>query len=75
MENDQKNSIYPSVQFSCMLEQLIVAELDISNKWHLTNHLWSLILNLEFKPTSLNSLLVALAQSTAYCHVIIIALH
>ena len=28
MKNDQKNPFYPSVPFSCMLEQLIVAELD-----------------------------------------------
>ena len=34
-------------------------------------HMWSLNLNLEFKPISFNLLLVALAQSTTYCHVII----
>ena len=34
-------------------------------------HIWSLNLNLGFKPTPFNMLLVALAQSTAYCHDII----
>ena len=40
-------------------------------------HIWSLNLNLRFKPTPFNMLLAALAQSTAYCHVIvcIILLH
>ena len=46
---------------------------------HLNNHIWSLNLNLVFKPTSFNLLLVALAQTTAYCHVTfmhhIVALH
>src|SRR6266498_229772 len=34
-------------------------------------YIWSLNLNLAFKPTPFKLLLVALAQSTAYCHVII----
>ena len=71
MKNDQKNPIYPSVPFSCMLEQLIVAEQGKSYVWHLNIHIWSLNLNLGFKPTSFNLLLVALAQITAYCHVMI----
>ena len=54
MKNDQKNPIYPSVPFSCMLEQLIATVLDKSNEWHLNNHMWSLNLNLGFKPTSFN---------------------
>ena len=54
MKNYQKNSVFPSVPFPCMLEQLKVAELDQTNKWHLTNHIWSLNLNLVFKPTSFN---------------------
>ena len=33
--------------------------------------MWSLNLNLGFKPTSFNLLLVALAQTTAYFHVMI----
>ena len=54
MKNDQKNPIYPSVPFSCMIEQLIATVQDKSNKWHLNNHMWSLNLNLGFKPTTLN---------------------
>ena len=70
MKNDQKNPIYPSVPFSCMLEQLIAAVQHKSNKGHLNNHIWSLNLNLVFKPTSFNLLLVALAQNTFIlpCH-------
>ena len=34
-------------------------------------YIWSLNLNLVFKPTPFNLLLVALAQTTAYCHVMI----
>ena len=71
MKNDQKNPIYPSVPFSCMLEQLIAAVQHKSIKWHLNNHIWSLNLNLVFKPTSFKSQLGALAQITSYCHVII----
>ena len=63
MKNYQKNSRNPSVPFSCMLEQLIAAG-------NLNNHIWSLNLNLVFKPTSFNLLLVALAQNTFIlpCH-------
>ena len=83
MKNYQKNSRNPSVPFSCMLEQLIAAVQHKSIKWHLNNHIWSLNLNLVFKPTSFNLLLVALAQNTfilpchsmhhivAYCHVLL----
>ena len=71
MKNDQKNPIYPSVPVSCMLEQLMTTVQDNSIKWHLNNHMWSLNLNLVFKPTPFNLLLVALAQPTAYCHVMI----
>ena len=70
MKNDQKNPIYPSVPFSCMLEQLIPGDQVKSIKWHLNSHIWSLNLNLVFKPTPFNLLLDALGQSTAYCHVI-----
>ena len=56
--------------FSCMSEQCLSSVLDKTNKWHLNNHIWSLNLNLVFKPTSFNLLLVALAQSTTYFHVI-----
>ena len=70
MKNDQKNPIYPSVPFSCMFEQCLSSVLDKTNKGHLNNHIWSLNLNLVFKPTSFNLLLVALAQNTFIlpCH-------
>ena len=54
MKNDQKNPIYPSVPLSCMIEQLMTTVKDNSIKWHLNNHMWSLNLNLAFKPTTLN---------------------
>ena len=61
MKNDQKNPIFPFVPFSCMFEQLIPSDQVKSIKGHLNNHIWSLNLNLVFKPTSFNLLLVALA--------------
>ena len=70
MKNYQKNSRNPSVPFSCMLEQLIAAVQHKSYKGHLNIHIWSLNLNLGFKPTSFNLVLVALAQTHSYCHVI-----
>ena len=57
--------------FSCMLEQLMSSVWDNSIKWYLRKHIWSLNLNLVFKPTPFNLLLVALGQSTTYCHVIV----
>ena len=79
MKNYQKNSRNPSVPFSCMFEQCLSSVLDKTNKWHLNNHIWSLNLNLGFKPTSFNLVLGALAQTTTYCHVTfmhhIVALH
>lgn len=71
MKNGQKNPTYPSVPFSCLLEQLMAVVQHKSYKWHLRNHIWSLNLNLWFKPTLFNLLLVALAQITAYQHVMI----
>ena len=70
MKNYQKNSRNPSVPFSCMLEQLIPTDQVISIKWHLNSHIWSLNLNLVFKPTPFNLLLGALAQNTFIlpCH-------
>ena len=70
MKNYQKNSRNPSVPFSCMLEQLIAAVQHKSYKGHLNNHIWSLNLNLVFKPTPFNLLLVTLAQNTFIlpCH-------
>ena len=54
MKNDKKNPIYPSVPFSCMLEQLMTTFQHKSYKWHLNIHIWSLNLNLGLKQTSFN---------------------
>ena len=54
MKNYQKNSWNLFMAFSCMFEQCLSSVLDKTNKWHLTNHIWSLNLNLVFKPTSFN---------------------
>ena len=79
MKYYQKNPIYPSVPFSWMFEQPKVAAYGNFHNWHLNKHIWSLNLNLGFKATSFNLLLVALPQTTAYCHVTlmhhIVALH
>ena len=79
MKNDQENSIFPSVPFSCMLEQLKVSELDQTNKWHFKCLIWSWHMNPWFIWTSFKLLLAALAQLTSYCHVMImhhiVALH
>ena len=71
MKNDQKNPKNLFKSFSCMLEQVLATVQDKSKEWHLNNHMWSLNLNLGFKPTPFNLVLVALAQITAYCHVMI----
>ena len=70
MKNYKKNPMYPCVPFPCMLEQLMTTVWDNSIKGHLNLHIWSLNLNLVFKPTSFNLLLVALAQNTFIlpCH-------
>ena len=79
MKNDQKNQSFPYVTFSCMFEQPKVAVYDNLHIWHLNNHIWSLNLNLVFRPTPFKSLLAALAQIIAYCDVTlmhhIVALH
>ena len=79
MKNYQKNMKNLFMAFSCMFEQLKVAVHDNLNKWHLKCLIWSLNLNLVFKRTSFKLLLVALAKSSACCHVRImhhiIALH
>ena len=54
-----------------MFEQIKSALYNNLNKWHLKCLMWSLNLNLGFKPTSFNLLLDALAQIIAYCHVMI----
>ena len=66
MKNYQKNPKNLNLAISCMLEQLKVAVQDNPIKWHLRNHIWSLNLNLGFKPTPFNLLLVALAENIAY---------
>ena len=70
MKNYQKNSRNPSVPFSCMFEQPTATVYDNLNKWHLKCLIWSLNLNLRFKPTPFNMLLAALAQNTSMlpCH-------
>ena len=54
MKNDQKKPKNLITALSCMFEQLMPADQVKSNKWHLNNHIWSLNLNLVFKPTSFN---------------------
>jgi hypothetical protein len=79
MKNYQKHSKNLFMAFPCMLEQLTATVYDNLNKGHFRCLMWSLNLNLGFKPTSFKSLLVALAQITACCHVMImhhiVALH
>ena len=71
MKNDQKNTKNLFMAFPCMFEQLMPTEQVKSIKWHLNNHIWSMNFNPVFKPTSFKLLLVALAQITAYCLVMI----
>ena len=71
MKNYQKNSRNLFMAFACMFEQPKVVVYGNLHNWHLNKNIWSLNLNFVFKPTSFNLLLVALAQSTAYCHYII----
>ena len=70
MKNDQKNPKNLFMASSCMFEQLTAIVYDNLNKWHLKCLIWSLNLNLRFKPTPFNMLLVALAQNTFIlpCH-------
>ena len=71
MKNYQKNMKNLVMEFSCMFEQLTTTVYDNLNQWYLKCLMWSSKLNLVFKPTPFNLLLVALAQTTAYCHVMI----
>ena len=79
MKNYQKNPKNLFTAFSCMLEELMTTfrANQMNGIWNI--HIWSLILNLGFKPTSFKSLIVALAQITSFCHVIFmhhtVALH
>ena len=54
MKIDQKNSRNLFMAFSCMFEEVKPVGQVKSIKWHLNNHIWSLNLNLWFKPTSFN---------------------
>ena len=71
MKNYQKNSRNLFMAFSCMFEQCLSSVLDKTNKWHLTNHIWSLNLNLVFKPTSFNCVASCISSYniTYSCHV------
>ena len=71
MKNDQKNPKNLFMALSCMFQQPKATVYENLNKWHLNIHIWNLNLNLGFKPTPCNLLLVALAQITANCHVMI----
>ena len=79
MKNDQKNPIYPMTLISCMIEQVKSTVYGSLNKWHLKCHVWSLNLNLWFKPTSFKLLLVSLTKITTCFHNMImhhiVALH
>ena len=56
--------------FSCMFEQVKPADQVKSIKWHLNNHIWSLNLNLWFKPTSFNCVASCISSinSILPCH-------
>ena len=54
MKNYQKNPKNLFMASSCMFEQLTATIYDHLNKWHLKCLIWSLNLNLWFKPTSFN---------------------
>ena len=79
MKNDQKNPIYPTALISCMIEQFKATIYVNLNRCHSKCHMCSLNFNLAFKPTPFKSLLAALSQIIAYCHVTfmhhIVALH
>ena len=70
MKNDQKNSRNLFMAFSCMFEQVKPADQVKSIKWHLNNHIWSLNLNLGFKPTSFNCVASCISSihSILPCH-------
>ena len=67
MKNYHKNPIYPSVPFSCMLEQLMTTVYNKSFESYLRDHIWSLNLNLWFKPSSFN--MVASCIRSKHIHI------
>ena len=71
MKSYQKNPKNLFMASSCMFEQITATVYENLNKWHLKCLIWSLNLNLCSNQLHLIWLLVALAQSTAYCHDII----
>ena len=79
MKNYLKNMKNLFMAFSCIFEQLTSTVYENLNLWYLKCLMWCTNLNLVFKPTPFKSLLAALAQITAYCHVTfmhhILALH
>ena len=70
MKNDQKNPRNLFMAFSCMFEQVKPADQVKSIKWHLNNHIWSLNLNLWFKPTSFNCVASCISSTNSIlpCH-------
>ena len=79
MKIDQKNPRNLFMAFSCMFEEVKPSDQVNSIKWHLNNHIWSLNLNLWFKPTSFNMVASCIWPNHIIlpCHVMhhIVALH
>ena len=71
MKNYQKNAIFPSVLVSCMTNQLIHAVYEKTHYGTLRDLILELHLNLLFKWTSFNRILVALAQTASHLHAMI----
>ena len=71
MKNDQKNSIYPSVAFSCMTNQPIRAVYMKTHLWHLKGLILELHLNLWFKwiSSKLNAKCIGSKHITYSCHI------
>ena len=70
MKNNQKNSIYPSVSFSCMKNQPIHDVYMKTHLWHLKGLKLELHLNLWVKWTSskLNAKCISSIRITYSCH-------
>ena len=71
MKNDQKNSSYPSVPFSCMTNQPIHAVYMKTHLWHLKGLILELHLNLWFKwiSSKLNAKCIGSKHITYSCHI------
>ena len=71
MKNYQKNSIYPSVPFSCMTNQPIHAVYTKAHLWHLKGLILELHLNLWFKwiSSKLNAKCIGSKHITYSCHI------